>query len=82
MHGGGGGGGGVSHTVYTVLPLLLVMLACRVNHGVATMYEFAEEAGGMERSRYFGFSKGDAAQAAAAVVWLHKQQQALVYCTH
>uniref|UniRef100_A0A383VFR9 Uncharacterized protein n=1 Tax=Tetradesmus obliquus TaxID=3088 RepID=A0A383VFR9_TETOB len=27
------------------------------NHGVQTMYEFAEEAGGMERSRYFGFSK-------------------------
>lgn len=27
------------------------------NHGVQTMYEFAEDAGGMERSRYFGYSK-------------------------
>eukprot|EP00803_Ostreobium_quekettii_P007525 evm.model.scf_596.2 EVM.evm.TU.scf_596.2 scf_596:17060-18977(+) len=27
------------------------------NHGVQTLYEFAEDAGGMERSGYFGFSK-------------------------
>eukprot|EP00878_Enallax_costatus_P014078 GHUV01014723.1.p1 GENE.GHUV01014723.1~~GHUV01014723.1.p1 ORF type:complete len:200 (+),score=36.28 GHUV01014723.1:956-1555(+) len=27
------------------------------NHGVQTMYEFAADAGSMERSRYFGFSK-------------------------
>jgi hypothetical protein len=32
------------------------------------MYEFAEEAGSMERSRYFGFSKGAAAQAAAVLL--------------
>lgn len=29
----------------------------RNNHGVMTAYEFAEEAGSMERSRYFGYSK-------------------------
>lgn len=29
----------------------------RPNHGIQTMYAFAEDAGGMERSRYFGFSK-------------------------
>ncbi|GMH41087.1 hypothetical protein BSKO_08997 [Bryopsis sp. KO-2023] len=27
------------------------------NHGLQTMYVFAEDAGGMERSYYFGFSK-------------------------
>ncbi|KAG2501655.1 hypothetical protein HYH03_000159 [Edaphochlamys debaryana] len=27
------------------------------NHGIQTAYEFALDAGGMERSRYFGFSK-------------------------
>lgn len=27
------------------------------NHGVQTLYEFAEDCGSMERSRYFGFSK-------------------------
>ncbi|PNH02339.1 hypothetical protein TSOC_011694 [Tetrabaena socialis] len=27
------------------------------NHGIRTAYEFAADAGGMERSRYFGFSK-------------------------
>lgn len=30
---------------------------CRPNHGLQTMYEFGEDIGGMERSRYFGFSK-------------------------
>ena len=29
----------------------------RPNHGIQTMYEFAEDAGDMERSKYFGFSK-------------------------
>lgn len=29
----------------------------RADHGVAVMYEFATDAGSMERSRYFGFSK-------------------------
>lgn len=29
----------------------------RMNHGIQTAYEFAADAGGMERSRYFGFSK-------------------------
>lgn len=38
--------------------LLLWMLPCRENHGVQTMYDFAEDCGSMERSRYFGFSKG------------------------
>ncbi|KAG2451322.1 hypothetical protein HYH02_003927 [Chlamydomonas schloesseri] len=28
-----------------------------LNHGIQTAYEFAADAGGMERSRYFGFSK-------------------------
>lgn len=28
-----------------------------MNHGIQTAYEFAADAGGMERSRYFGFSK-------------------------
>ncbi|KAK9818881.1 hypothetical protein WJX74_007479 [Apatococcus lobatus] len=27
------------------------------SHGVQTMYEFGEDIGGMERSRYFGYSK-------------------------
>ncbi|KAK9829769.1 hypothetical protein WJX72_007786 [[Myrmecia] bisecta] len=27
------------------------------DHGIQTMYEFGEDIGGMERSRYFGFSK-------------------------
>ena len=28
------------------------------NHGIQVMYDFCEGAGGMERSRYFGYSKG------------------------
>ncbi|GLC40639.1 hypothetical protein PLESTB_000037600 [Pleodorina starrii] len=28
-----------------------------LNHGIQTAYEFAADAGGMERSKYFGFSK-------------------------
>jgi hypothetical protein len=28
-----------------------------MNHGIQTLYEFAEDTGGMERSDYFGFSK-------------------------
>ncbi|CAL8471485.1 g11027 [Coccomyxa elongata] len=27
------------------------------NHGIQTMYEFGWDIGGMERSRYFGYSK-------------------------
>lgn len=34
-----------------------MLVCCRTNHGIQTMYEFAEDAGSMERSRYFGFSK-------------------------
>ncbi|KXZ55690.1 hypothetical protein GPECTOR_2g1240 [Gonium pectorale] len=43
-----------------------IQLSCRrlpfpqssqLNHGIQTAYEFAADAGGMERSRYFGFSK-------------------------
>ena len=30
---------------------------CRPNHGLQTAYEFGEDIGGMERSRYFGYSK-------------------------
>jgi len=30
---------------------------CRPNHGIQTAYEFGEDIGGMERSRYFGYSK-------------------------
>ena len=33
------------------------VVLCRPNHGVQTMYEFGEDIGGMERSRYFGYSK-------------------------
>ena len=29
----------------------------RPNHGIQTMYEFGWDIGGMERSRYFGYSK-------------------------
>lgn len=29
----------------------------RYNHGIQTMYEFAEDVGGLDRSRYFGYSK-------------------------
>jgi hypothetical protein len=43
---------------FNLLLLLTMLWMRRVNHGVQTMYEFAEEAGSMERSRYFGFSKG------------------------
>jgi hypothetical protein len=49
---------GRSSNVVISLLLLMLLAVCRVNHGVQTMYEFAEEAGCMERSRYFGFSKG------------------------
>lgn len=31
----------------------------RPSHGVHVLYEFAADAGGMERSRYFGLSKGE-----------------------
>lgn len=34
-----------------------VAAACRPNHGIQTMYEFGWDIGGMERSRYFGYSK-------------------------
>jgi hypothetical protein len=30
---------------------------CRYNHGLQTMYEFAEDVGGLDRSRYFGYPK-------------------------
>lgn len=33
------------------------MLSCRPNHGIQTAYEFGYDIGGMERSRYFGYSK-------------------------
>lgn len=32
-------------------------IASRPNHGLQTAYEFGEDIGGMERSRYFGYSK-------------------------
>jgi len=41
------------------LPALHHIHIPRDNHGVQTMYEFAEDCGSMERSRYFGFSKGE-----------------------
>jgi|Laugresbdmm110sd_1035091.scaffolds.fasta_scaffold104620_1 hypothetical protein len=40
----------------------------RADHGVHVLYEFALEAGSMERSRYFGFSKGTAQPARHGVV--------------
>lgn len=33
-----------------------ITLACRPKHGLQTMYEWAEDVGGLDRSRYFGRS--------------------------
>lgn len=35
----------------------LLMASDRPNHGLQTAYEFGEDIGGLERSRYFGYSK-------------------------
>jgi hypothetical protein len=56
-----------------LLWMLLWMLLCRENHGVQTMYEFAEDCGSMERSRYFGFSKGTPALGTSNIMHYHNQ---------
>ena len=34
-----------------------IHLCCRYNHGIQVMYEFGEDVGGLDRSRYFGYGK-------------------------